>query len=77
MSAACVAYQAKYDANTTPVPGGSRSSATATVLPPGWNESAPTRPAHGAPAGKDFVCLDERLRTAAILEGFAVLPEAV
>ena len=33
--------------------------------------------AHGAPAGKDFVCLDERLRTAAILEGFAVLPEAV
>ena len=33
--------------------------------------------AHGAPAGKHFVCLDERLRTAAILEGFAVLPEAV
>jgi len=33
--------------------------------------------ARGAPAGKDFVCLDERLRTAAILEGFAVLPELV
>ena len=29
------------------------------------------------PGGKDFVCLDERLRTAAILEGFAVLPDAV
>ena len=26
------------------------------------------------PAGRDFVCLDERLRTAAILEGFRVLP---
>jgi len=29
------------------------------------------------PGGRDFVCLDERLRTAAILEGFQVLPEAV
>ena len=26
------------------------------------------------PAGRDFVCLDERLRTAALLEGFRVLP---
>jgi hypothetical protein len=33
--------------------------------------------ARGRPGGKDFVCLDERLRTAAILEGFAVLPEVV
>jgi predicted nucleic acid-binding protein len=33
--------------------------------------------ARGRPAQKDFVCLDERLRTAAILEGFAVLPETV
>jgi len=24
--------------------------------------------------GRDFVCLDERLRTAAILEGFHTLP---
>ncbi len=31
----------------------------------------------GRPARKHFVCLDERLRTAAILEGFAVLPETV
>jgi uncharacterized protein len=31
----------------------------------------------GRPAGKDFVCLDEKLRTAAILEGFAVLPKIV
>lgn len=31
----------------------------------------------GRPAGKDFVCLDERLRTAAILEGFTVLPAEV
>ena len=29
------------------------------------------------PGGRDFVCLDERLRTAAILEGFQVLPEAL
>ena len=29
------------------------------------------------PGGRDFVCLDERLRTAAILEGFQVLPETV
>jgi len=29
------------------------------------------------PAGRDFICLDERLRTAAVLEGFAVLPEAI
>jgi hypothetical protein len=29
------------------------------------------------PDGRDFVCLDERLRTAAILEGFAVLPQAI
>lgn len=27
--------------------------------------------------GRDFVCLHERLRIAAILEGFQVLPEAV
>jgi predicted nucleic acid-binding protein len=33
--------------------------------------------ARDKPGGRDFVCLDERLRTAAILEGFAVLPEAV
>ena len=33
--------------------------------------------ARGRPARKDFVCLDERLRTAAILEGFTVLPETV
>lgn len=33
--------------------------------------------ARGRPAGRDFVCLDERLRTAAILEGFQILPEAV
>jgi len=33
--------------------------------------------ARGRPAGKVFVCLDERLRIAAILEGFAVLPETV
>jgi len=26
------------------------------------------------PHGKDFVCLDERLRTAAVIEGFLVLP---
>jgi hypothetical protein len=26
------------------------------------------------PGGRDFVCLDERLRTAAVLEGFNVLP---
>jgi len=30
--------------------------------------------ARGRPAGRDFVCLDERLRTAAILEGFQILP---
>jgi len=29
------------------------------------------------PGGRDFICLDERLRTAAVLEGFAVLPQAV
>jgi len=29
------------------------------------------------PGGRDFARLDERLRTAAIPEGFAVLPEAV
>lgn len=29
------------------------------------------------PGGRDFICLDERLRTAAVLEGFAVLPEGV
>ena len=29
------------------------------------------------PGGRDFVCLDERLRTAAILEGFHVLPAAL
>ena len=28
------------------------------------------------PAGKDFVCLDERLRAAAVIEGFQVLPVA-
>jgi hypothetical protein len=33
--------------------------------------------ARNKPAGRGFVCLEERLRTAAILEGFAVLPEAV
>lgn len=31
--------------------------------------------ARGRPAGKPIVCLDERLRTAALLEGFTVLPE--
>lgn len=30
-----------------------------------------------APAGREFVCLDERLREAALLEGFRVLPESV
>ena len=30
-----------------------------------------------APGGRDFICLDERLRTAALLEGFAVLPGSV
>lgn len=29
------------------------------------------------PGGRGFVCLDERLRTAAILEGFQVLPETL
>ena len=29
------------------------------------------------PHGRDFVCLDARLRTAATLEGFVVLPEGV
>lgn len=33
--------------------------------------------ARNRPSGRDFICLDERLRTAAILEGFVVLPEAV
>lgn len=33
--------------------------------------------ARDIPGGRDFVCLDERLRTAAILEGFQVLPEAI
>jgi predicted nucleic acid-binding protein len=28
------------------------------------------------PGGRDFVCLDERLRTAAAVEGFQVLPAA-
>jgi predicted nucleic acid-binding protein len=31
----------------------------------------------GSPEGRDFVCLDERLRTAATLEGFNALPETV
>ena len=30
--------------------------------------------AREVPGGRDFVCLDERLRTAAILEGFQILP---
>lgn len=30
-----------------------------------------------APVGREFVCLDERLREAALLEGFRVLPEPV
>ena len=30
-----------------------------------------------APAGRELVCLDERLREAALLEGFRVLPESV
>ncbi len=29
------------------------------------------------PDGRDFVCLDERLRTAAAVEGFQVLPVAL
>ncbi|MEI6450206.1 MAG: PIN domain-containing protein [Actinomycetes bacterium] len=29
------------------------------------------------PGGRDFVCLDERLRTAAAIEGFQVLPVAL
>jgi len=33
--------------------------------------------ARDVPGGREFVCLDERLRTAAILEGFRVLPEAL
>lgn len=31
--------------------------------------------ANGHPAGHHFVCLDERLRQAAIQEGFIVLPK--
>jgi len=31
--------------------------------------------ARGKPAGRHFVCLDERLRTGAMLEGFTVIPE--
>ena len=31
----------------------------------------------GSPEGRAFVCLDDRLRTAATLEGFHVLPEVV
>ena len=31
--------------------------------------------ADGAPAGREFVCLDRRLREAALREGFPVLPE--
>ena len=46
-------------------PGGSRSSATATVFPPAWHESALTSPAHGAPAGT-------ALREASIGKGNAV-----
>ncbi len=30
-----------------------------------------------APGGRHFVCLDERLRNAALLEGFTVLPDSV
>ncbi len=30
--------------------------------------------ARGKPAGRELVCLDERLRTAATLEGFSVVP---
>lgn len=30
--------------------------------------------ARGRPTGHELVCLDERLRTAALLEGFSVLP---
>jgi uncharacterized protein len=33
--------------------------------------------ARGRPSGKAFVCLDQRLRTAASLEGFSVEPAAV
>ena len=29
------------------------------------------------PGGRDFVCLDERLRTAAAIEGFRVLPASL
>jgi predicted nucleic acid-binding protein len=32
--------------------------------------------ARGRPAGRELVCLDEQLSTAAILEGFTVLPAA-
>ena len=31
--------------------------------------------ARDAPGGKELVCLDERLRDAALLEGFRVVPE--
>jgi hypothetical protein len=33
--------------------------------------------ARETPADREFVCLDERLRTAAVLEGFQVLPETL
>ena len=33
--------------------------------------------AQDAPGGRELVCLDERLRTAALLEGFTVLPPTV
>ncbi len=33
--------------------------------------------ARGRPGGRHFVCLDERLSTAALLEGFTVLPPLV
>ena len=33
--------------------------------------------ARDAPTGRDFVCLDDQLRTAAAVEGFRVLPEGL
>jgi predicted nucleic acid-binding protein len=33
--------------------------------------------ARDAPGGLEFVCIDDRLRDAALLEGFRVVPEAV
>jgi len=43
----------------------------------GPSECANVKGMRDVPAARGFVSLDERLRTAAILEGFQVLPTAV